>query len=536
MNDDCRKTRDNVSEWIGGALPKAEERALQEHLDVCPHCREYAQSLKQEDASLANHFAHIGTDTAVRQDRVLQVLAYRQARSQTGIASLWRGIMTKRLPRVSIAAAAVLIGAVVCMQCFDVIFPGTAPVYGMTDLPSLLEEIRTLHVQSTQWIYSSDPNQPELETATVIPHELWLDASNLRTRFTSHMSWSTPDGRRGLHHVEGVHTASLAMDIDHTERTVRFNKVSAVWRRLAMRDRIQRYLHRIGENELEHFVKIGQETINGILHNIWEREGVDIHKANTHKRIRCWMAPSTGALGRVYIWEKANDGKWRLGLRMDTIEYNVEIPDSLFAFEAPADYKYQNTLETAYEGGLGRGFYFMGGALVSAEISFTLDDGSAIVGWHSGDTQKDRYADQEHLFRNLVPGGDLPALPMVIHGLKSIRRESYSPTEVVYTGRHLAHTKKDRWHYEWALFVPPRPLPSTRPSSSYRMLCRFNLGKEQAPQPGNPISENRIEADDFNDFVRAAMVELSDDGVAPAHVTYENVMALTRDIRSSVRP
>ncbi len=411
----------------------------------------------------------------------------------------------------------------------------TNKAYGMTDLSALLGSARTLHVQSTCWLYDPDPNRPEFEQATVIPCEVWVDVPNLRTHFISYMSWSTPDGKKGLNRVEGVHDHQVAMDIDHTEKTVRFNKVSVVQRRLAVRDQIQRNLNYITEEQLEYFVRVGQETINGTLYDIWEREDTDIHHPDRRKKIRCWLAPATGELGRIYIWRKTGDEKWRLTWCADPIERDVDIPDSIFAFEAPQDYKYQNTLETAYGGeGLGQGWYMMGGARVSPAINFTLDDGSVIMAWHSDDLQADRYQEQGHLFKDLIPGGELPKLPMVVYGLKTVPLESHSPPEITYVGRHLAFTKKDRWYYEWALYVPSGPLPSFVQRPLYRMLCRFNLANDQPPRVGNPLSENKIASNEFDLFVREAMAELSDDGRAPEHVTYENVMRWANEIRASL--
>ncbi len=222
----------------------------------------------------------------------------------------------------------------------------------------------------------------------------------------------------------------------------------------------------------------------------------------------------------------------------ETIERDVEVPEEVFAFDPPPDYEYQNTLETATLGeGLGTGWYFMGRARVCVAVSFTLADGSMIVAWHSDDLEQDRYVDQTHLFQDLTPGGELPKLPMVVYGLKTIPLEPYSRPEVIYIGRHLAYTKSDRWYYEWALFVPTRPSPPAATGPEVvRMLCRFNLPVEQEPAVGNPVHENPIAPDEFDLFVRGAMAELSDDGVAPGHVTYENVMALARQIRESTTP
>jgi hypothetical protein len=65
------------------------------------------------------------------------------------------------------------------------------------------------------------------------------------------------------------------------------------------------------------------------------------------------------------------------------------------------------------------------------------------------------------------------------------------------------------------------------------MLCRFNLPDEQPPQVGNPLPENKIGPGEFDQFVREAMAELSDDGKAPEHVTRENVTQWAKEIRTA---
>ena len=473
------------------------------------------------------------TTSAQMDEQVLGDIERALKRSQTQAARTKphrRGIIMKyRMSRMATAAAIVL-ATVFGLHYLSGRVGVTHIAYGMTDLPRLLGDIRTLHVRSTVWLYETDANQPEFEKATVIPCEMWLDVPNLREYFSSYSSWSRPDGTHDRNRLEGVRTAEYAMDIDHTRKLVWFNKNSEVERRLTIRDQINRYLHQITEEQLEYFVRVGEENMDGTIFDIWER-------TDAQKKTRCWMAPATGELGRIYIWRRDGQDRWRLSWCAETIERDVDVPEEVFVFDPPAEYRYQNTLETAGLGeGLGAGWYCMGGARVCVAVSFTLDDGSVIVAWHSDDLQLDRYVDQADLFQNLAPGGELPELPMVVYGLKTIPLEPYSRPEVVYTGRHLAYTKFDRWYYEWALFVPTQSSPPATGPEVLRMLCRFNLPVEQEPAVGNPLHKNPIAPGEFDLFVRAAMAELSDDGVAPAHVTYENVMALAQQIRESTTP
>jgi len=448
--------------------------------------------------------------------------------------SVRRIIMKSRITKLA-TAAVIAIAAGIGIHYFT--RGGTSLAYGMTDVPALLRSARTLHSQSTYWRYCDNPDLPEFAQAIVIPSENWVDVPNMREHRIGFQSWSRPNGEKGLNKIEGFRDRDLAMDIDHTRKTVRYNKCSLIKRKLAMRRIIQERLHMISEEELDSFVKVGQETINGTMFDIWEREDAEGRDGQPPKKVRCWLAPATGELGRIYTWRKSkmHEGLWQPFCFIDKIERDVDIPASIFDFKAPENYDYRNTIETAFVGeGLGGGFYFMGRARVSLAISFTLDDGSVIVAWHSDDLQADRYQEQDHLFKGLQQGGELPKLPMVLYGLKKVPRKPNSESEAYYVGRHLGFTKKARWHYEWALYVPERQMPAATDGGVYRMLCSFNLPSEQEPEVGNPIPLNKIEKDEFDMFVRGAMAELSDDGKAPQDITYENVLRLARQIRQSL--
>ncbi len=444
--------------------------------------------------------------------------------------TVWGIIMKSQITKIA-AAAAIIVLVVIGVT---VINKSTTPAYGITDLSALLNEARTLHVKSTIYIYETDSNQPEFEKAIVIPHDLWLDVPNMREHFIGHMSMSAQDGRKFINLIEGVRDAEYAMDIDHTKKTVQFNKVSLVERRLADKDKIQRYLNRVTEEELEHFVCVGQEIIDGIHYDIWERESEHIHDKQSYKRVRCWMSPSTGDIGKIYIWNKNNESDWRLSWSVEKIERDIEIPDSVFAFEAPEEYRYLNTLETAYESNPAEAHIYIGNVRYGMPINFTLDDGSVIVSWMCDKNHLNGIQEQELLFKDLVPGGDLPKLPMVIYRLKTIPRETYSHPAIYFTGRHLAYTKKENNYFEWAIFVPEKTLPDSKEGRGYRIICEFNLENEQPSQEGNPISENRIDADEFDLFVREAMAERSDNGLVPDYITYENVIELARQIREEI--
>jgi len=96
---------------------------------------------------------------------------------------------------------------------------------------------------------------------------------------------------------------------------------------------------------------------------------------------------------------------------------------------------------------------------------------------------------------------------------------------------------KDGHFYEWALYVPDISPPARGALLGYNIEARFHVDEKQfSARPMNLSEDLPITSrEDFDTWVRGAMAELSDEGVAPVHATYENVMALAEELRSSAR-
>jgi len=218
-------------------------------------------------------------------------------------------------------------------------------------------------------------------------------------------------------------------------------------------------------------------------------------------------------------------------LQFDTIERDVVLPPAIFETMPPSEYTLANTKESAeipelqYEGGAGAD-----GLSYRGHISFELSNHSIILGWSSMD--KITQSSQADLFADLEPGGPLPKLPVEVYGLKQIVGDE----EVIYAGRHLAYTRRADQFYEWSVYVPEQIVPSRACSSYYRILHRFNVADREvrATMILNVSQPVAIDADDFDTFVRGAMAELSDGGLAPEDVTYEKVMEIIRETRTAL--
>jgi hypothetical protein len=280
--------------------------------------------------------------------------------------------------------------------------------------------------------------------------------------------------------------------------------------------------------QLQNFEQVGWEQMDGVEYQVWQRDTA--HAVTKHAdRLKFWLSPQTGKLGRVQIWSRVDDDQWELSKDYFT-DYDVAIPDGVFTLEPPEGYTLKNTMETAIpqELGIGGG---VGCDSFSAKtrIGFLMGDGSVIVAWQSLDSESE--IPQDELFMGLEFGGPLPKLPVEIHGLKPAGVSS----NLTYTGYHLAHTQKAGQFIEWSLYVP-----DGTPSASVRqlgcdVLYRFNIDPEPKWRIGLTVNCSLLigGTEDFDKWVLGAMAELGDDGTAPVDITYERVLDLAEQVRQA---
>jgi len=107
MKSDCQKIKDQIADLVTGILPEAQVHELEQHLNECAACRDYARALKDEDMLLTEFFAKIDTNITHQQERVLQAINHSGVSKQSETHLIWRIIM--KSPITKLAAAAVII-------------------------------------------------------------------------------------------------------------------------------------------------------------------------------------------------------------------------------------------------------------------------------------------------------------------------------------------------------------------------------------------------------------------------------------------
>jgi hypothetical protein len=296
--------------------------------------------------------------------------------------------------------------------------------------------------------------------------------------------------------------------------------------------------------QIEGFHKIGQEVIGGEAFDIWEGElrsgvGDNIYRI----RLQTWLSPATAQVGRSKTWQKKDNEDWVQVNESTIFERNVSLPENIFKTEPPAGYEIRTAKEDAtvrvrQERDIYEGTQF-GYAPLNYWVApvFHLNDGSLLACWQSVDAKESR--DQSGYFQGLRVGGDLPKLPSEIFALSP----EPNVRDVQFIGYHLAFTLKEtekgkRW-YEWSLYIPDKEPPPVNAALMYRIHRRLNVKRTEDIE--NKVNQTAVgdpqeikTEEDFNTLVLGAMAERNDGGLVPGHVTFENVLKLSRQIGESL--
>jgi hypothetical protein len=483
----------------------------------------------------------LSIDTSIEMDRAIlgELFEAQENSKKTKPApvgpDIWRIVMKSRITKLA-AAAVIIIAVLIGINHFGGPIDGSSVAYGITDLPELIKKAKTIHMKG--WVYF--PNTQSGAEMAKLEFEYWFDVENGRYRLykPGGIDRDTGEPRYYTTVSDGQYIMGETYHRPMSGqpwKSISFTKHSPFKARLEAYKNSYVFLMRMFGHidQIEGSTKLGREEIDGTVFDIWENEFYfSDGRGTTGTKIKTWLAPDSGDVGRALVWQKRqkDDPNWRLVFDLHTLELDVVTPPGIFNTEPPEDCKLDNTKETARTSGLGvnRERVMRKDYELHTHIGFTLGDGSVIIGWSCRERIPTPQAD---LFEGLVTGGPLPALAAKIEGLTAIPRK----LGVSYRGRHLAYTQKDGDFYEWALYVPDSEPPARGSLVAYELNVKYEVDKSRFGTRHGNLSEDLVidSSYDFGTWVRGAMAELSDDGKAPEHVTYENVLRLAEQIRNS---
>jgi hypothetical protein len=398
-------------------------------------------------------------------------------------------------------------------------------VYAMADMPGLLHTARTLYLKGRMYVPPTvSPSQKQIAA----DFESWWDSANARWRMP-YYSYSVSMAGTDIRLGETVCDGEYRMKLNHTDKSAQFEKFNALHRALEARRTFDELITRMNQAQnTRGFAKVGEETVNGEVLDIWE--GVFRPGHQTSFKAQWWLAPHSGRIARVKTWSQAwSSSDWIPTWEYDKIERNIDPPAGIFDVSAPAGYTLLNAKETAEVSELQmQGSGNADNVSYVGHVAFQISNDAVILGWSSADAHATK--SQAELFTDLGFGGPIPKVPFEVRALKKISQDR----QVTYKGRHLAFTRTGDRYHEWALYVANRePLPED--SLSYtKIVQRYNVPRDSMWTSltmgiSDPIS---VDQEDFDFLVRGAMAELSDDNTAPADITYASVLRLIDEARA----
>lgn len=202
MNSDCEKIRDQIADLVTGILSEAEAQVVEQHLDECSACREYAHALEYEDGLLNEFFTKIDTNMKERQERVLTAINRSCVSRQSKTLLTGRTIMKSRI--IKLSAAAVIIAAVVLSI---VVLDELSPSYVLAQTAEAFENVRFMHI-----VRRNETGQ--------IDDERWIeigpDGIQARYRQDNKKNWLVVDDRETVFvHHKDKNTVILYDPHDH---------------------------------------------------------------------------------------------------------------------------------------------------------------------------------------------------------------------------------------------------------------------------------------------------------------------------------
>jgi hypothetical protein len=151
MNSICEKIKDQIADLVMGILSEDQVQKLQQHLDECAKCRDFASALKKEDEFLSEFFAGIDVDTASRQERLLQAIDRSCAFRPIENLSIRRTIMKSPITKLA-TAAVIIIAITLSIHLWN---KSTPSAYAFEQTVEAMQGKRSFHIKtywkSTDW-------------------------------------------------------------------------------------------------------------------------------------------------------------------------------------------------------------------------------------------------------------------------------------------------------------------------------------------------------------------------------------------------
>ncbi|MHC4890079.1 MAG: zf-HC2 domain-containing protein, partial [Planctomycetota bacterium] len=308
MNSDCKQIRDQIADLVTGILSEAEVQLLQQHLNECAACREYARALKHEDRLLTKLFRKIDTNMTGRQERVLQVINSSCVSEKTDTISIWRKIMKSRIAKLAAAAA------IIITILFGLKFTGGPDVANVA-WAEVVEQINnyTKYKCRQRIVREQGPEYPTMQ----VYH---LNLSQRRQE--------VEDGSIHIIDMQGTDAITVELYPDQMKATV--TKLIGFGPR-----KDPHIIEMVKRFEQESTERLGTKKQNGkILHGFR-------HQPNKYNDFTVWVDPKT----KLPVEIELKHPQAGQTIFLDEFEFDFELDPSAFSTDVPDGYEVKTIIQ-----------------------------------------------------------------------------------------------------------------------------------------------------------------------------------------------
>jgi hypothetical protein len=139
--------KDQIADLVTGILSEAHVQKLQQHLEECAACRDYARALKNEEALLTEFVEKAESNMNCRQEHILEVIGRSCQPSQIETRSIRRIIMKSRITKLA-AAAVIVVAVILSVNLWD---KSVSSAYAVEQTIEAMRSIRSIHAYCTDW-------------------------------------------------------------------------------------------------------------------------------------------------------------------------------------------------------------------------------------------------------------------------------------------------------------------------------------------------------------------------------------------------
>jgi outer membrane lipoprotein-sorting protein len=340
MNSNCENIKDQIADLVTGILSEDQMQKLQQHLDECADCRDYAHALKDEDMSLTELFEKIETDMISRQEQVLQEIDRSCISRRTFALSIRRTIMKNPITKLA-AAALIIISILIAVSYFRGPINVTSPVFA-----NVMEQIQKAWSVTYQETYYPGESREFTNTEMIIE-------SGIKRSELTHGNIIIFDLNAGktLHLIQDINKAILTQRVGRSRGKSLFN-----------------YLNWVSSLHEDNGVFTGQQKLDGKMTDVFVVE-------MPFEKTTVWVDPETDLPVRVEMvsWPNPNTDiivpQMSLSIRdfggeanearsiiigsgrgspegiqkemtriLSDFSWNIELDESLFSLEPPEGY------------------------------------------------------------------------------------------------------------------------------------------------------------------------------------------------------